>query len=145
MKSALDRLRDEDRGAVLALTAAERVALALALGERDLEAFRRARALPRRRGPHPRPPEAVWSPGLGLSGRPHRVTLLGSARCACGLAKAAGRWMSSSAGAAGCPECSSGRRRVRSTASTYRSPDGLTCSCSRSTPAALRTPGTSSN
>src|SRR5437016_14180157 len=34
MKSVLDRLRDEDRGAVLALTAAERVALALALGDR---------------------------------------------------------------------------------------------------------------
>ena len=47
MKSVLDRLRDEDRGAVLALTAAERVALALALGERDLEAFRRARGLSR--------------------------------------------------------------------------------------------------
>ncbi|OLC57720.1 MAG: hypothetical protein AUH76_18660 [Candidatus Rokubacteria bacterium 13_1_40CM_4_67_11] len=44
MKSVLDRLRDEDRGAVLALTAAERVALALALGERDLEAFRRVDA-----------------------------------------------------------------------------------------------------
>jgi len=47
MKSVLDRRRDEDRGAVLALTAAERVALALALGERDLEAFRRARGLSR--------------------------------------------------------------------------------------------------
>jgi hypothetical protein len=40
MTSVLDRLRDEDRKAVLALTPAERVALALALGERDLEMFR---------------------------------------------------------------------------------------------------------
>ena len=47
MKSVLDRLRDEDRQALLALTPAERVALALALGERDLEVFTRARGLSR--------------------------------------------------------------------------------------------------
>ena len=45
MKSVLDRLRQEDRAALLALTPTERVRLALALGERDLEAFRRARGL----------------------------------------------------------------------------------------------------
>ncbi|MGH7312348.1 MAG: hypothetical protein ACREJV_04180 [Candidatus Rokuibacteriota bacterium] len=37
-----DRLRIEDRGAVLMLTPAERVELALALGARDLESFRLA-------------------------------------------------------------------------------------------------------
>jgi len=47
MKSVLDHLRDEDRQAVLALTPAERIGLALALGERDLETFRRARGLSR--------------------------------------------------------------------------------------------------
>ena len=40
MRSVADRLRQEDREAVLALTADERVSLALKLGERDLEAFR---------------------------------------------------------------------------------------------------------
>jgi len=40
MRSVADLLRAEDREAVLALTADERVRLALALGERDLEAFR---------------------------------------------------------------------------------------------------------
>lgn len=43
MKSVADLLRLEDRKAVLALTPTERVALALALGERDLETFRNAR------------------------------------------------------------------------------------------------------
>jgi len=47
MKSVLDRLRDEDREALLALTPTQRVTLALALGERDLEAFRRAHGLSR--------------------------------------------------------------------------------------------------
>ena len=47
MKSVLDRLRDEDRDALLALTPTQRVTVALALGERDLEAFRRARGLSR--------------------------------------------------------------------------------------------------
>ena len=42
MRSVADLLRAEDREAVLALTADERVRLALALGERDLEAFRLA-------------------------------------------------------------------------------------------------------
>ena len=42
MRSVADRLRAEDRAALLALTPAERVALALALGERDLEIFRAA-------------------------------------------------------------------------------------------------------
>ena len=42
MRSVADLLREEDRKAVLALTADERVRLALALGERDLETFRLA-------------------------------------------------------------------------------------------------------
>ena len=42
MRSVADLLRAEDRAAVLALTADERVRLALALGERDLETFRAA-------------------------------------------------------------------------------------------------------
>ena len=42
MRSVADLLREEDRQAVLALTADERVRLALVLGERDLEAFRLA-------------------------------------------------------------------------------------------------------
>ena len=42
MRSVADLLRAEDREAVLALTADERVRLALALGERDLEMFRLA-------------------------------------------------------------------------------------------------------
>lgn len=40
MRSVADRLKAEDREALAALTPAERVALALALGARDLEAFR---------------------------------------------------------------------------------------------------------
>jgi hypothetical protein len=47
VKSVLDDLRREDRAALLTLTPAARVALALALGERDLEAFRAARSLGR--------------------------------------------------------------------------------------------------
>lgn len=47
MKSVADRLRAEDRQRLLRLSPAERVALALALGERDLEAFRRARGVSR--------------------------------------------------------------------------------------------------
>ena len=42
MRSVADRLRLEDRDAILRLSPAERVALALSLGERDLEAFRSA-------------------------------------------------------------------------------------------------------
>jgi hypothetical protein len=42
MRSVADRLRIEDREAVLRLTPAERVELALALGTRDLESFRGA-------------------------------------------------------------------------------------------------------
>lgn len=42
MRSVADALRAEDREAALALTPDERVRLALALGERDLEAFRLA-------------------------------------------------------------------------------------------------------
>jgi hypothetical protein len=41
--SVADRLRDEDRRAVLALSTEERVRLALALGERDLDTFRLSR------------------------------------------------------------------------------------------------------
>jgi hypothetical protein len=40
MRSVAAALRVEDREALLALTEDERVRLALALGERDLEAFR---------------------------------------------------------------------------------------------------------
>jgi hypothetical protein len=46
MRSVADHLRAEDRDAVLALTPDERVRLALALGERDLEAFRLAHEPP---------------------------------------------------------------------------------------------------
>ncbi len=42
MRSVADRLRIEDREAVLRLTPAERVELALALGARDLESYRMA-------------------------------------------------------------------------------------------------------
>jgi hypothetical protein len=38
--SVADRLRDEDRRALLAMSTEERVRLALALGERDLDTFR---------------------------------------------------------------------------------------------------------
>lgn len=48
MRSVADHLRIEEREALLALTPQERVALALALGERDFEIFRRARKLSRR-------------------------------------------------------------------------------------------------
>jgi hypothetical protein len=40
VNSVADRLRDDDRRAVLAMPSAERVRLALALGQRDLETFR---------------------------------------------------------------------------------------------------------
>jgi len=46
MSGVAERLRLEDRRALAALTPAERVALALALGERDLELFRNARRPP---------------------------------------------------------------------------------------------------
>jgi hypothetical protein len=42
MHSVADELRAEEREALLALSPSERVALALALGERDLETFRLA-------------------------------------------------------------------------------------------------------
>ncbi|HTO12690.1 MAG TPA: hypothetical protein VMQ51_14035 [Candidatus Binatia bacterium] len=42
MRSVVDALKDEERRAVAALTPAERVALALRLGARDLETFRLA-------------------------------------------------------------------------------------------------------
>lgn len=42
MRSVADLLRAEDRAALESLSATERVALALALGRRDLEAFRLA-------------------------------------------------------------------------------------------------------
>jgi hypothetical protein len=42
MRSVLDDFEAEDRAALAALTPAERVALALALGRRDLELFRLA-------------------------------------------------------------------------------------------------------
>jgi hypothetical protein len=46
MRGVADLLRAEDRAAVEALTPAERVALALALGRRDLETFRLAQQPP---------------------------------------------------------------------------------------------------
>ena len=46
MRSVVDRLRIETREAVRALTPADRLALALALGARDLESFRRAHEPP---------------------------------------------------------------------------------------------------
>lgn len=46
MRSVADRLRVEEREAILRLTPAERVALALALGARDLETFRHAHTPP---------------------------------------------------------------------------------------------------
>jgi hypothetical protein len=42
MRSVADDLRTEDQAALRALSPADRVALALALGARDLEAFRLA-------------------------------------------------------------------------------------------------------
>jgi hypothetical protein len=42
MRSVVDALKDEERQAVAAMTPAERVALALRLGARDLETFRLA-------------------------------------------------------------------------------------------------------
>ncbi len=45
MRSVADLLREEDRRDVRSMTPTERVALALALGERDLETFRAGRGL----------------------------------------------------------------------------------------------------
>jgi hypothetical protein len=46
MESIVDRLRSEDREALAGMSAGQRVALALALGARDLEAFRDAQRPP---------------------------------------------------------------------------------------------------
>jgi hypothetical protein len=46
MRSVADLLRAEDRAFLASLSAGERVALALALGRRDLEAFRLAHEPP---------------------------------------------------------------------------------------------------
>jgi hypothetical protein len=46
MESIADELRHEARHALLALTASERVRLALALGQRDVEAFAKAHEPP---------------------------------------------------------------------------------------------------
>lgn len=46
MRSVADRLRADERQALAALTPAERVTLALALGARDLESFRRSHEPP---------------------------------------------------------------------------------------------------
>ena len=72
MSSVADALRREEHERVLGLVAAERVALALRLGERDLESFRRAsgpagtrsdavRELERRRQAGRRPSRCVES------------------------------------------------------------------------------------
>jgi len=45
MKSVVDDHREDERRAQAAMTASERVALALELGDQDLEIFRRARGL----------------------------------------------------------------------------------------------------
>jgi hypothetical protein len=45
MKSVVQDHREEDRRALAEMTAAERVALALELGDQDLEIFRRAHGL----------------------------------------------------------------------------------------------------
>ena len=50
MRSVVDQLRVEDREVVAALSPAARVALALALGRRDLEWFRAAHDPPFKRG-----------------------------------------------------------------------------------------------
>lgn len=50
MRSVVDQLRVEDREAVGSLSPAARVALALALGQRDLEWFRAAHDPPLKRG-----------------------------------------------------------------------------------------------
>ncbi len=46
MESIVDHLRREDRAALAGMTVGQRVALALALGARDLEAFRGAQRPP---------------------------------------------------------------------------------------------------
>jgi hypothetical protein len=46
MRSVVDLLRAEERAALVTATPAERVALALAFGARDLEAFRMAHEPP---------------------------------------------------------------------------------------------------
>lgn len=46
MRSVADRLRSEDRAAVLALSSTERIRVALALGARDLVNFRSAQNPP---------------------------------------------------------------------------------------------------
>jgi hypothetical protein len=46
MRSIADDLKDEDRARLAAMTPAERVALALALAARDVDAFRRAHLPP---------------------------------------------------------------------------------------------------
>ena len=46
MRSVADELRADDRAALRRLTPSERVALALALGARDLETFRMAQRPP---------------------------------------------------------------------------------------------------
>ncbi|MBI1736840.1 MAG: hypothetical protein HYR51_16860 [Candidatus Rokubacteria bacterium] len=53
MRSVADALRREDRAALSRLTPAERVALALALGARDIELFRKSQT------PVPMPAEAL--------------------------------------------------------------------------------------
>jgi hypothetical protein len=45
MRSVTDQLRENDRDAQADMTAAERVALALELGDQDLEVFRQAHGL----------------------------------------------------------------------------------------------------
>jgi hypothetical protein len=69
MRSVADGLRREEREALLALSPAERLALALALGRRDLELFRHAL----------RPPLAPEEAGRLLE----RQRQAGRRRCAC--------------------------------------------------------------
>lgn len=77
MRSVADRLRAEDHAAALALPASDRIALALALGARDLESFRlaqdppldpaaAARMLDRRRQAGRRPSRCIQDDRLSL-------------------------------------------------------------------------------
>src|SRR2546422_1479150 len=125
MRSVAELLRAEEQLALATVTPGERVALALALGARDLEAFRLAHE----------PPLAP----VGATPRPRWPA-------PCGLpAPAKSSSTSSSAGRRGRLRCSSAPRRVRSKGSACRWPRWRTSFCSSSTLAGHRMRGTSSS